>query len=313
MGNRNQAGSAGSAVRAGGRCAGHGELWIVPGRAERTARPGRRNQRRWTRIGRPPADTDAQQPRRGSGRALDRAPARRGASDADIREARRRRSGIRSEESARCGRRVSTASECPGRGSAPFLSRGPRSGWLDPRRTVGCDLEWTTALRRHVERAGDPRDSGPRRSPRRLCSSAANAWSRRSACLWSRVVFSQGSTSSNRTTWRSSTRRSRRNISARTSRLDGRSGWRDWQHFPYPSADPTFEIIGVVRDFANQGPRELPDAAGAPPVHTARPGGVRVRGADIRRSDARGQRRPSGDSSGRPRRSRWSSPPPWKT
>ena len=28
--------------------------------------------------------------------------------------------------------------------------------------------------------------------------------------------------------------------------------------FPVPVADPTFEIIGVIRDFANQGPREQP-------------------------------------------------------
>jgi putative ABC transport system permease protein len=30
--------------------------------------------------------------------------------------------------------------------------------------------------------------------------------------------------------------------------------------FPVPVADPTFEIIGVMRDFANQGPREQPGA-----------------------------------------------------
>ena len=117
-----------------------------------------RRQPRRTSDGRRPADTDAQQPRRGSSRAVDRAPARGGRADANVREAGRRRSGIRSEERARRSPGVSSTPTGDGRGAAAFLSPVSRPGSLDPRREVRCHLALSAAVQQHAERPGDSGD-----------------------------------------------------------------------------------------------------------------------------------------------------------
>ena len=146
----------------------------------------------------------------------------------------------------------------------------------------------------------------------RLCSSAANASSRRSAFLSSGGVLCQGST------WRDSHHVALVNETlakkyfgsdeplGRTIRLPRLAT------FPSPLRIRRSKSSVSCATSRTRAPASLL-RPGAPPVHIARPGWVRVRGAYIRRSDARGQRRPSGDASGRTGRSRWLSPPQWRT
>ena len=90
----------------------------VSGAAERATRSRRGHERHGQNDGRPPADAHAQQPRDRPGGALDCAPPRRRAVDADVREARRRGPRVQSGARAGCFSGVSTAAEHVGGRSA---------------------------------------------------------------------------------------------------------------------------------------------------------------------------------------------------
>ena len=172
------------------RGGGHGGLRVVPGLAKRAARPRCRHERR-TIVGWPPADTDAQQPRGGSSRAVDRAAARSGTADAHVRQAGRRRSRIRSEAHARRFHLVSAGSEDVARAAAAVLWSGDRSCVVDARRAGGCPHDFSAALWWHQKRSADSGHGPPTRSFDCGDASAANAWPKRSGCLSSGVVNSQ--------------------------------------------------------------------------------------------------------------------------
>ena len=296
VGNPDQTRSAGSAVCAGGRRAGDRELWLFP-----AVQSARRDLVAGTNIaGRGTAGR--RQTRMRSGLVVAQVALSivllLGAGllmrtfvklvGVDL--------GIDPKNLLVAARRVSTASEMPRRRISAVSIARPSSGLARSPAYVGCDLEWTHPLRRHVEPVGDPRDRGPapglgacavlQRTPGR----DGRPFSRQGSCIC------PGSTWSTRTTWRSSTRPWRRRYFGSEEPLGRDDPAARLATFAVPVADPTFEIIGVVRDFANQGPRERPSPQVLLPFTLRGPAGVRVRGAYVRRSDARGERGPSGDA-----------------
>ena len=237
------------------RGGGHGGLRVVPGLAKRAARPRCRHERR-TIVGWPPADTDAQQPRGGSGRAVDRAAARSGTADAHVREAGRRRSRIRSEEHARRFHLVSAGSEDVARAAAAVLWSGDRSCVVDARREGGCPHDYSAALWWPEKRSAD---SGHGASTRSFDCVATFCSERLVETIGLPLV--RGRQLSELDVERShhvaliSETFAKKYFGAddpigRTIRLPRLST------LPVPVADPTFEIVGVVGDMANEGPRE---------------------------------------------------------